>query len=688
MTTAAVVLYLIINCKTCSVKQPSLINETDEIRQVVVRKLASDGGLSRIKDLFVLIRDESLSADQQKSFIKDSLMPFYSIFARQEIAMSMVLETHLRTISHWLYGDGSRVVPIFQATIQVLMEDMNGSSDWICEDANASSLNAFLSTFSVVTKYNQDAIVNKELIAVAELLEAFFNADTDRLIRTSPDGLRAKGTFHRLQRQLKIGKQMPDTSDKVDHNADHGRATFEVQQDGPGELSPLGPRHDNDHQDTTKIKLMPTDAEITSTRTEYMPRSNLFGLHLKGARGLIDRQFRLVREDNVGQLRDAVKAEIERQRAFALGNPVRSGSNRGARTSVYYGGRLENLAPHDLRGLQCDFMFRQPWTDIRATKEELRKKWEDKGSLTPGTLVCLLDAQHTVLFAEVIRSEPKGDEQRSRASPNEIDERLYVNSNEATISLAIVDADEDTNNALFERFGHQPGTQTLVEFPGILLASFAPTLKALQRLSEDPTLPFANIIAPEERPSSLLLDIEPPAYAMSRDFQYKLDDVLSEGHPMSFSVHDVFDSQSFREHSTFDEGQSDAIRDALSRQLALIQGPPGTGKSYTGLSLIKILLQNQEKAKLGPILVVCYTNHALDQILESVYHAGTTSGIVRMGSRSKSAILEGVNLGKLRHLESNTSTERSQHWVSCSLTSRNICAGSSAMFVHRTKCLY
>lgn len=53
---------------------------------------------------------------------------------------------------------------------------------------------------------------------------------------------------------------------------------------------------------------------------------------------------------------------------------------------------------------------------------------------------------------------------------------------------------------------------------------------------------------------------------------------------------------------------------AINKKLCLIQGPPGTGKTYVGLRIVETLLHNQISEK--PILVVCYTNHALDQFLE------------------------------------------------------------------------
>ena len=90
------------------------------------------------------------------------------------------------------------------------------------------------------------------------------------------------------------------------------------------------------------------------------------------------------------------------------------------------------------------------------------------------------------------------------------------------------------------------------------------------------------------------------------------------------------------------------LQAALTSELPLIQGPPGTGKSYVGIELVKILLNNTNpipeaspgqwrrpegpgKPVVGPILIVCLTNHALDQFLEALLNAGITS-MVRVGS--------------------------------------------------------
>ena len=108
------------------------------------------------------------------------------------------------------------------------------------------------------------------------------------------------------------------------------------------------------------------------------------------------------------------------------------------------------------------------------------------------------------------------------------------------------------------------------------------------------------------------------------------------------------DSSSW-EDAPFDESQLRAIIQSLTQKLSIIQGPPGTGKSFVGSQIVKILLQNKHmlanKINL-PVLVLCYTNSALDQFLELIY--SETLKIIRIGSRSSSEKLENHNLRLIR----------------------------------------
>ena len=112
------------------------------------------------------------------------------------------------------------------------------------------------------------------------------------------------------------------------------------------------------------------------------------------------------------------------------------------------------------------------------------------------------------------------------------------------------------------------------------------------------------------------------------------DSILeTKGIPIPFAVKNILKD---------DERQYQAARDALSQKLTIIQGPPGTGKTFVGVQIVKSILQ-QTKHR---ILVMCYTNHALDSFLESILRESSGNGqdcviapssIVRFGSKVKTS---------------------------------------------------
>ena len=61
------------------------------------------------------------------------------------------------------------------------------------------------------------------------------------------------------------------------------------------------------------------------------------------------------------------------------------------------------------------------------------------------------------------------------------------------------------------------------------------------------------------------------------------------------------------------------------------------------MKLLQILVNHRLPAGLGPIVVVCYTNHALDQMLVALLDAGVKK-IVRVGQRSQEKRLASLNL--------------------------------------------
>ncbi|XP_034241562.1 NFX1-type zinc finger-containing protein 1-like [Thrips palmi] len=86
------------------------------------------------------------------------------------------------------------------------------------------------------------------------------------------------------------------------------------------------------------------------------------------------------------------------------------------------------------------------------------------------------------------------------------------------------------------------------------------------------------------------------------------------------------------------ESQHEALTRALTQKVMLVQGPPGTGKTFLGLRIVSTLLTNPQAWRGSddsacPILIVCLTNHALDQFLFGLL--ATTKKIVRLGGRCK-----------------------------------------------------
>ncbi|KAJ5735908.1 uncharacterized protein N7483_001033 [Penicillium malachiteum] len=78
--------------------------------------------------------------------------------------------------------------------------------------------------------------------------------------------------------------------------------------------------------------------------------------------------------------------------------------------------------------------------------------------------------------------------------------------------------------------------------------------------------------------------------------------------------------------------QWQALKEMLTKKLALIQGPPGTGKTHISVIALKILLANTIAGE-PPIIIAAHTNHALDQLLRQVAHF--EKNYIRLGGRCK-----------------------------------------------------
>lgn len=622
-----------------------LISKEDtETGQQIIRKLASEEGLAMIKAL----ADENVDGFELESRLrsfKDSTLPFFQSISHPDIVSSLILEASLDTICTFLFGpNGRRAINLFKTTTSALgaIACAETTED---EDLASIAVTASLAVLEKIVELNQTAQVIPEFMSIVK-----------DLLNIIPEELLYAGSrsLARIRQRLGLGVAIPVLQDRPVKQKSH-QTVFEVSQDLPGGLSELGPRHDNDHANISDIKILPTTEEIQSSRFEYLPSSDPTRHHLPGQAGLLDRQFRLLREDTVGQFRDAVQIECSRLNKPANAQPRPKGQNNGVRNIIYDNVALLRLEFDRKRGLQVVAEFDQPSALAKKGAKEREEWWKNSKQLQIDAFVCLVSSTGRAIFFSICDPTPTppprrkyDDEKREvrlvgnwRAS----DERpsLFKHAKRATLMLSLVENMPEEITWINSQLGkaHKGQRQSIVEFPGVLLPSFQPTLQALQKMSRSLDLPFSQFIAPDIQNAGVV-DIHVPAYARKPGFTFNLE-TLTGGEQLRLTPRKPFDDTKLREKSTLDDAQRLSTLNALGSCLALIQGPPGTGKSYTGVAIIKTLLKNRTAAKLGPIICVCYTNHALDQLLEHLVKDGVEQ-LIRLGSRSKSELLQNLNL--------------------------------------------
>ncbi|OJJ85103.1 putative NF-X1 finger and helicase domain protein [Aspergillus glaucus CBS 516.65] len=615
-----------------------LIDVDAGVRQDVIQALARDGGLMRIKEL-VGQDFQSMATVQKENVFKKQMLPFLEIVSHPSVLSSLVLEQVVGTIYNFLFGfNGERASGLFKYICDVL-ETANKDED--C----ASRFDVSVHVFSKIVDLNSTAIVQESLKAPAKRFEDVFLAlSTD----TTDIYHNARSHLERLLCRLEVGSSLPSAAKKTPKTATSS-VSFVIRREPPGG------RHDNDHRDICDISIMPSFQEISCNRTEYLPIIDPTQWHVGGLDGLLDRNFRLLREDTIGQLRDAIHSETDRSKHSKM-------QKSQQRTYVYSDVQIVKLSFGQLVGFHFEIGFPQPTAAVRAPSAKERENWWRMSKrLQPGALICLIIKGNQVLFCTVTESpRPSPRKEKDRNKPQAKSDGLWKESTTATVSLELTNSNNRDIQCILDHYSSGASRFTLVEFPGVLLPAFGPTLRALQSMKRTGSLPFADLLVSTNERS----EVSFPPYAMKPGFAFDLSSVMDKGANLSIRPGQPVDLQYLQQHSSLDDAQAAALVSCLQRKIGLVQGPPGTGKSYTGVALIKVLLANKMRGKtrLGPIICVTYTNHALDQLLEALIDKNVTSQIVRIGSQSKSERLEPFNLRNVARNSEATKMEKSGRW--------------------------
>ncbi|OJA15475.1 hypothetical protein AZE42_06349 [Rhizopogon vesiculosus] len=358
-----------------------------------------------------------------------------------------------------------------------------------------------------------------------------------------------------------------------------------VSANGPGG------RHDNDLPNFRDIAILPTADEIRSKQIPFLRRSS----ELEDASGestrvadYLDNTFRLLREDMIAEMREELQAleggNVKRRRANVIDGVIFNG--------VYYGTDARKM----LWGIKLKCIG-----DLPSLKKIPLK--DRKAYLTDDHAGCKI-LRHQSLICVVADGEVVGF-----GTVNRVEDLLALSPPTVVIQL---DGRASTSRTILQL--RNAKNVKLLQIDTAIFA-FEPVLRALQKTQHIPVsdeLLFWKHGIALQRPPQMADDV---IEAIDVNHSGNLQHLLQTPNPINL-----------------DRSQALSILSGLTQRVSLIQGPPGTGKSFVGALLAKAIHDFTEQT----ILVVCYTNHALDQFLEDLRKIGIPdTNIVRLGGRAK-----------------------------------------------------
>ena len=378
------------------------------------------------------------------------------------------------------------------------------------------------------------------------------------------------------------------------------------------------------------INISPTADELLTNRAPFLRKNKDIGSY-NDLEHYLDVQFRLLREDFVAPLRESID-EFKNNM-----HEVQNKTRKVKDIRIYSGVKIAGTTTTN-EGI-CHVLT------FDASKTQ-RVKWEYSKRLIYGSLLCLsYDSFQTVFLATVTNRDP------SDLKLGMLDVKFMCEL-ETVREIADKEFIMAESSTYFEAYRHN--------------------LRALQLIKD---LPFSQYIVEcrdEIKPPAYLIRDDGKVYDLSvleKDF---VDDKRTSGfgkrsgfgkdlnvdrtlnveeikHDKALENVDILNESSWPSYSKLglDESQHNAFKNALTHEFSITQGPPGTGKTFIGLKVARALLANKalwSGEQKQPLLLVCYTNHALDQFLCGI-HDFFKGDIVRIGGRSANEEMQkhGIN---------------------------------------------
>ncbi|KAL3847662.1 hypothetical protein ACJMK2_018562 [Sinanodonta woodiana] len=381
-------------------------------------------------------------------------------------------------------------------------------------------------------------------------------------------------------------------------------------------------RHENEEppDNFRDIAMYPQHAEIKAEEPPFF-RTNKETGGYNNLEHYLDVQYRLLREDFICPLREGLREYKQK---------VHMKNKKLQDLRLYYDVKIHQVVP-GRDGIYHRLEFNVSHLD--------HVEWAHSKRLLYGSFLCLSpDDFETILFATVADRDPRTLRQGIVSVSFQTDFKDVMEKSQQTFVMV-------ESIAFFEAYKH--------------------VLCGLQNVF---SLPFQKHLVCCEK------DVDPPVYLSRTDSKvYDLQPLLDRAMTISKyqpANQQILGSKAFRnvqvlslsewpsaDEMGLDRSQLKAIQTALTRKFSITQGPPGTGKTYIGLQIVRVLLHNRHVwdensdalsgTRRSPMLIVCYTNHALDQFLEGISKF-YTGDIVRVGGRCSNEALTNHHLGRFR----------------------------------------
>ncbi|XP_062603584.1 NFX1-type zinc finger-containing protein 1-like [Saccostrea cucullata] len=347
-------------------------------------------------------------------------------------------------------------------------------------------------------------------------------------------------------------------------------------------------------------------------------------------------QFYLFVEDFLGPLRQGIKEFMAN-----TSNSLENGNEKFRPKSIriYEGVHiLERKCVLD-SGIVVEIKF--------DTKKHKLVKWDFCSFLKYGNIVCLTyDNCDTLLYALIA-------------------ERKTKNLKEGKISLNIIgkkfSAFEEMKAAANGRIVMLESTSFYTAYRHTITSMKSMAERMLRRERE--VIPFSKYIV------DLKTRIAEPRYSIlsNGDFDCLVRDKAMKH---NYSRVPLLKTKHWpkAEELGMDGDQHRALRLCLTKELGILQGPPGTGKTWMGLKIVEFMINNRlgcsERGR-NPILLLSYTNHALDQFFNALFDIESLQKLlhrseppfVRIGSQSNIERIKAVSLTEIRKKQRHSNSK-------------------------------